>query len=49
MKSVVAAPGAEGSLTIGEAPEPNPDSNEAVIKVTCFSKSPDLAKCSTKW
>jgi NADPH2:quinone reductase len=37
MKSVVAAPGAEGSLTIGEAPEPNPDSNEAVIKVTCFS------------
>lgn len=37
MKSVVATPGVEGSLTIGEAPEPNPNSNEAVIKVTCFS------------
>ncbi len=37
MKSVVATPGAQGSLTIGEAPEPNPDSNEAVIKVGCFS------------
>jgi len=37
MKAVVATPGAEGSLSIGEAPEPNPDSNEAVIKVTCFS------------
>jgi NADPH:quinone reductase-like Zn-dependent oxidoreductase len=37
MKSVVASPGAEGNLTIGEVPEPNPNSNEAVIKVSCFS------------
>ncbi|MEQ9640243.1 MAG: zinc-binding dehydrogenase [Alphaproteobacteria bacterium] len=37
MRSVVATPGAQGSLSIGEAPEPNPDSNEAVIKVACFS------------
>lgn len=37
MKSVVAAPGAEGNLAIAEVPEPKPDSDEAVIKVTCFS------------
>jgi NADPH2:quinone reductase len=37
MKSVVSTPGAEGSLKIGEAPEPKPDTNEAVVKVTCFS------------
>ena len=37
MKSVIATPGALGSLTVGEVPEPTPDSNEALIKVTCFS------------
>jgi NADPH:quinone reductase-like Zn-dependent oxidoreductase len=37
MKAIVATPGAPGSLSIGEAPEPTPDSHEAVIKVACFS------------
>ena len=37
MKSVVASPGAVGSLAIGEAPEPDPEPNEALIRVTCFS------------
>lgn len=37
MKAIVATPGAPGSLSIGEAPEPTPDSHEAVVRVTCFS------------
>ena len=37
MKAVLTQPGAEGCLVIGEAPEPSPNSNEALITVKCFS------------
>lgn len=37
MKAVVANPGQADWIKIGEAPEPTPDSNQAVIRVTTFS------------
>lgn len=37
MKAIVANPSVRGALEIGEAPEPEPDSNEAVIRVTALS------------
>lgn len=37
MKAVVVDANAKGHLTIGEAPEPVPDSNEVLIRVTAFS------------
>jgi NADPH:quinone reductase-like Zn-dependent oxidoreductase len=37
MRAVVTKPGATGSLIIAEAPEPSPDSDEALIGVKAFS------------
>ena len=37
MKAVLANPQAKGWVEIGDAAEPKPDSNEAVVAVTAFS------------
>jgi NADPH:quinone reductase len=37
MRAVVTNPGATGSLVIAETPEPNPDSDEALVRVKAFS------------
>src|SRR6516164_3651405 len=37
MRAVVTNPGATGSLVIAEAPEPSPDSDEALVRVKAFS------------
>jgi NADPH:quinone reductase len=37
MRAVVTNPGATGSLVIAETPEPNPDSDETLVRVEAFS------------
>ena len=37
MKAIVANPAVTGALEIGDAPEPNPDSSEALVRVTALS------------
>jgi NADPH:quinone reductase-like Zn-dependent oxidoreductase len=37
MRAVVTKPGATGCLVIAEAPEPSPDSDEALVRVKAFS------------